>query len=251
METLESLLEEYRSHLEEKKALAAIGAAGVIAAGGAHFMNKDAAAADATWAGDKDPHKWGEGDWFYEPEAETPSDHEEPEAEKAPTVQSSSYTKEDLDLLSMTLWGEARGEGVEGMKLVANVILNRRAHDTRWGDTIKSVVLQDKHFSAWNPDDENKAKMLKMLQYYDYLKAKPEGSEEWLSRFKNSKEYPEFLVYMKARKVAQQALSGKLRDRTNGALFYHTPDVNPRWSRGQEVVAKVGGHLFFKTDAKA
>ena len=33
--------------------------------------------------------------------------------------------KNDLDILARTLYGEARGEGTEGMEAVANVIMNR------------------------------------------------------------------------------------------------------------------------------
>ena len=80
MATIESLTEEFHQYLEERKALAAIGAAGAIAIGGAHFMNKDAEAATSQNVSSQDP-LWGEGDWAYQGDEETPSDHEEEEVE--------------------------------------------------------------------------------------------------------------------------------------------------------------------------
>jgi spore germination cell wall hydrolase CwlJ-like protein len=55
-------------------------------------------------------------------------------------------TKDDL-IVAATIWGEARGEGTEGMKAVANVIRNRA---NSLNKSPKDVVLQKKQFSIWN-----------------------------------------------------------------------------------------------------
>ena len=37
----------------------------------------------------------------------------------------------------------------------------------------------------------------------------------------------------------------KLKDITNGALYYHADYVNPRW-RGVEKTTTIGRHIFYK-----
>jgi spore germination cell wall hydrolase CwlJ-like protein len=61
-----------------------------------------------------------------------------------------NYTDEDLYYLSRTIWGEARGEGRQGMLHVGSVILNR-VNSGRWGSSIKAVVLARHQFSVWTP----------------------------------------------------------------------------------------------------
>ncbi len=64
----------------------------------------------------------------------------------------------DLDVLIRTAWGEARGEGHEGMKAVTHVILNR-ASDSRWPNSWAEVCTQPWQFSCWNEGDPNAEKM--------------------------------------------------------------------------------------------
>lgn len=59
-----------------------------------------------------------------------------------------NYTDEDLYYLSRTIWGEARGEGRQGMLHVGSVILNR-VESGRWQRSIKSVVLAPSQFTTW------------------------------------------------------------------------------------------------------
>ena len=55
--------------------------------------------------------------------------------------------KTDVEILAKTLYGEARGEGYNGLLAVATVIYNRAK-----GDKFKfiKVCLQAKQFSCWN-----------------------------------------------------------------------------------------------------
>ena len=74
----------------------------------------------------------------------------------------------EADILARTIWGEARGEGVEGMKAVANVVLNRvKISKDRggfwWGNDITSVCKKPFQFSCWNKSDPN----FKKLQIVD------------------------------------------------------------------------------------
>lgn len=75
--------------------------------------------------------------------------------------------------MALTMWAEARGTGPDGMRLVGWVIRNRRDDPRRrWPRTIPGVVTQSAvgargraiyQFSAWSPDDPNRAKMVHPL----------------------------------------------------------------------------------------
>ena len=67
---------------------------------------------------------------------------------------------DDLDIAARTIWGEARGEGPEGMRAVAHVIANRATKGGWWGDTLWSVCLKPWQFSCWNLSDPNRQKLL-------------------------------------------------------------------------------------------
>ena len=47
--------------------------------------------------------------------------------------------KNTIDLMARTMWGEARSEGVEGMRAVGHVIKNRRDQQTYFGTSIVDV----------------------------------------------------------------------------------------------------------------
>lgn len=64
----------------------------------------------------------------------------------------------DLIYLAKTLYGEARSEGYEGMRLIGWVIRNRVEHPS-WPDTYASVVTQRAQFSAWLRSDPNYDRM--------------------------------------------------------------------------------------------
>src|SRR5258708_7124377 len=66
----------------------------------------------------------------------------------------------DLEIVARTVWGEARGEGVDGWVAVSWVIKNRAGHPGWWGRDLKSVCLKRAQFSSWNIDDRNRPKML-------------------------------------------------------------------------------------------
>lgn len=60
--------------------------------------------------------------------------------------------------LAKTIWAEARGEGREGMRLVAWVIRNR-VEAPEYPDTYPAVVTQPGQFSVWLRSDPNRDTM--------------------------------------------------------------------------------------------
>lgn len=209
----------------------------------------------------------GDGDWAFNGEFEQP-DTNTPYVEKkkkpqeakrqsdkkstaAPDTAATESFINDLNYMTATIWGEARGEkSTEAMEAVGHVIKNRRKTG-RWGETIQDVVLARKQFSCWNPDDDNREKILYMQKVEKYIQAKPEGFDEWYEGFKTSKYYQDYLVWKEIRKIAYRVLTGESKDITNGAIFYHTKTSNPYWNKGQKVTSEIGNHRFYKSAARA
>jgi len=146
------------------------------------------------------------------------------------SIPQSNFREVDLSAkitLARTIWGEARGEGYEGMQSVANVVMNRLeiarnsvAKARQFGGTVDEICKKPYQFSAWNVRDPNFAKMMNVTE--------------------NDQ------AYTAALEIADRALRGTLPDITGGADHYHTQAVNPSWSRGETVIAQIGAHNFFK-----
>lgn len=62
------------------------------------------------------------------------------------------YSEEEIDMMAVICYREARGEGIEGMRLVADVILNRVDSDN-FPDTISSVISEPHQFSTYRKGD--------------------------------------------------------------------------------------------------
>lgn len=132
-----------------------------------------------------------------------------------------------INLMARTIWGEARGEGLEGMEAVASVIMNRyRVSQSRkwhwWGMSIPEICLFDKQFSAWNMGNINRAKM-EMVTTDD-------------------------LEFYYALQIAEDAYNGELEDDTRGATHFHTVDIEkkPSWAKPEWRTAVIGKHVFYK-----
>ena len=130
----------------------------------------------------------------------------------------------EIDVLARTIWGEARGEGKEGMEAVASVILNRteiakRLNGYWWGNTIIQVCQKPYQFSCWNKLDPNFKKLM----------AVDEGD----------------MHFATAMRVARRAMLGFIKDRTYGATHYHTLNISPDWANGQKPTTRIGHHVFY------
>lgn len=118
---------------------------------------------------------------------------------------------EDVLLLALNIYHEARGEGVSGKAAVAHVTLNR-LKDDRWPKSMADVILQPNQFS--------------------WTRKPPKITDR--EAFRAS------IV------VAIKALNGTLRDRTGGALYFHAARLgSPDWTRGLTQIARIGAHTFY------
>ena len=129
---------------------------------------------------------------------------------------------EQIDIMSRTMWGEARSEGREGLQAVANVIMNRVKKGGWYGATPKEVCLKKYQFSCWLPNDPN----------YPLLTRVTDSD----SRF------------ALAKTLAALAIGGQLPDITNGATNYlalGSLSSAPSWSKNMKQVASIGAHTFY------
>lgn len=130
-----------------------------------------------------------------------------------------ALTQEQLDIITRTVLGEARGEGELGMVAVAHNIRNRSLSG-KFPDDPAKVALQPYQYSTWN---------------------KGEGGN-------NPQQFsPSSRQYQNARKLVEEVWGGNRPDPTNGALFYHTPQVNPAWAGevNKHGTTRVGNHIFY------
>ena len=124
----------------------------------------------------------------------------------------------DLDILARTIFGEARSESAKGKRAVAHVILNRVKKGGR-DHSISATCLRAKQFSAWNPKDPNRQKLLTVaLTDKDFR-----------------------LCFRAALEAVDE------RDFTLGSTHYHTRTVHPAWSEGHTPALRLGSHVFFNT----
>lgn len=125
----------------------------------------------------------------------------------------------DVDVVARTIWGEARGEGYDGMVAVANVIMNRVRRGGWWGNTPREVCQKPWQFSAWNPTDPNLIKLLNV----------DAGDPQ----------------FAQALEIAAQAVAWQLPDITNGATNYKVRGWYASWASAMTLVAEIGRHEFY------
>lgn len=141
-----------------------------------------------------------------------------------------------VKLLALVAYGEARGEGAEGMMAVLNVVNNRTAdrifYDSEIYNATKSayhaVILKEKQFSVFNFGDSNRPILVSLAEKFD---------QALLSNF----------VLRQAYQLAQMLLNQILTDNTGGSVYYHASNIIPYWASSFIKVGQIGSHLFYAT----
>lgn len=134
----------------------------------------------------------------------------------------SANQKEQVDTLARTAWGEARGEGLQGLQAVCNVVMNRVKRGGWYGVTPKEVCLKPYQFSCWLTSDPNRSKLL----------AVDESDEQ----------------FRQAKEIATLAVQGVLPDITGGAINYlalNSLSKMPSWTKTMKKTASIGNHTFY------
>lgn len=143
-------------------------------------------------------------------------------------------------LLALVAYGEARGEDIEGMKAVINVVKNRVKADKWFIDkniaaistSIHGVILKRWQFSCFLETDPNRNKLENIATLWLRV---PD-----IDSAKKLKEYIELgIAYILAIE--------KIEDNTNGATHYFEKHIkSPKWASKYTKVAEIGNHIFFR-----
>ncbi len=126
-------------------------------------------------------------------------------------------------LLSMLIWGEARGEINEGKQAVAWVVRNRVYAARSYGKGWTGVMLKKKQFSCFNERDLNREQLEEIL----FL---PRTWDKFRGCFV----------------IAFNVFFGIGTDYSNGATHYFNKRLTPSWSRKMIKTVEIGNHVFYK-----
>jgi len=130
-------------------------------------------------------------------------------------MEGTNHMTAELFIVALTILGEARGEGMEGMAGVASVIQTRMIERKQ---SASQVCLSPKQFSFWNGgvSEATKRKLLATAQGKDALY------------------------------LADLVVHKQLQSIVKGANHYHAISVAPKWARDAKLVATIRNHKFYK-----
>jgi len=124
-----------------------------------------------------------------------------------------------VELMARLIWGEARGESLEGQVAVGCVVMNRVKGKPRYGKTVHGVILKHKQFSCFNEDNPNFTHMLN-----------GPGDDPMLNKL--------FVV-------SEMVILGYAKDVTYGATHYNTRDCDPTWDDNMKLTKIIKNHEFY------
>lgn len=124
-----------------------------------------------------------------------------------------AYACQPERILALNMFHEARGEGLEGMKMIADVTMNR-VKDERFPKDVCSVIKQKNQFT-WTKKGYN---------------IPISEKESWET----------------ALRLAQRVLDGREKLPETGAIYFTEKSIKPSFLRGKTRVRTVGNHAFYK-----
>lgn len=135
----------------------------------------------------------------------------------------------DRDALSLTIWGEARGEPIEGKVGVAMVMRNRVLAHYRGALTFEAVCTAHAQFSAWIDEATEMQAEAELLTGDPTLAHHPDP------------------VLRLCCEIAAATIAGTLADNTRNANHYLTAALyqraTPVWAKGTPVLT-LGSQVF-------
>jgi spore germination cell wall hydrolase CwlJ-like protein len=123
-----------------------------------------------------------------------------------------------ITCLARSIYWEANRKDFAEMEAIANVVMNRLGHKG-FPNTICGVVKQGHEQGA--------------CQFSWWCDGLPDEAKE---------EEP----YSHAKEIARKALNRQLKDRSDGALYFHHRKITPYWSHEYMKTVEVGEHIFYK-----
>lgn len=125
-----------------------------------------------------------------------------------------------LNCLTSAIYYEAANEPDDGQRAVAQVVLNR-VRSPLWPNSVCGVVYQGSERT-------------------DYKCQFTFSCDGAMARL------PAAAAWVRARRVAEEALAGKVYTPVGLATHYHTLAVRPEWSSSLQAVAVIGAHIFYR-----
>jgi spore germination cell wall hydrolase CwlJ-like protein len=123
-----------------------------------------------------------------------------------------------ITCLARSIYWEARGTGDASLEAIASVVMNRVGH-TGFPNTICGVVKQGHEHGA--------------CQFSWWCDGRLDDAKE-------------DEAYSHAKEIARKALNRQLKDRTNGAMYFHNRKTAPDWSKEYIKTVEVGELIFYK-----
>jgi spore germination cell wall hydrolase CwlJ-like protein len=130
----------------------------------------------------------------------------------------------DLECLTQAAYYEARGEGSDGMRAVAQVVLNRVRHPA-FPKSVCGVVFQGA--------------------------GRRTGCQFSFTCDGSMRAGVNRVAWSRARDIASRALSGAVYASVGNATHFHTTGVAPGWRNSLIRVGQVGSHLFYRFGGRA
>ena len=128
-----------------------------------------------------------------------------------------------IECMAKAIYFESRNESLAGQLAVGLVVKNRSMSDVFPKD-ICSVVYEGVHDARGVP-------IINQCQFSWYC----DGSQ---------KKKLDMVHWERALSLAKVILMGKIFDFTEGALFFHSISINPRWNLKR--IGSIGNHIFYK-----
>ncbi len=146
----------------------------------------------------------------------------------------------DLQALSLTMHGEARGDSHEGYssveeRIAVGCVIRNRLNLSKWGTSYHRVCLASLQFSCWTPKggEENYKETMRLARVL--VAATPTVLPS---------------LFRETAFLADGIIRHVLLDPTKGATHYMTTalfNLNPpSWVAAMRLVATIGSQVFFK-----
>lgn len=149
------------------------------------------------------------------------------EVTASPLALTRAHRAAEAECLTEVMYYEARGEGVQGQKAVAEVVL-QRTKSRDYPQTVCGVVYEGAHAGRHD---------CQFSFACDGTLRRPRDRAAWA----------------RVRVLAEKIMTAdvKLSGITHNATAYHTIDVAPAWAEGMIKTAEIGNHVFYKRDPMA
>ena len=128
---------------------------------------------------------------------------------------------QDLNCLAKNVYHEARGEPIDGQYAVAEVTMNRVA-SKHYPNTVCDVVYQAN---------------------FDVIRKRNVSAFSWTELDLTAP--VDERLWQRAWKIAEEVYDEDAEPRVEGALFYHSRYIRPRWAKRKRRIAKIGQHIFY------